>query len=408
MEGQPNSDQFYLSQNWTPVARRNTYAATSPLSPSNIAPAQHFPSPLEQLSSLLPQQSAQFNAQLEHYNKLIESGGRASRGQSSPQPPYFSSGSHHTPSRKSSWNDNSSTRSAPKGHGSKKSPSIGKGERSLMTTEDNIARMAKKSHHDFKGSFPSARNAMNEFSYQSQQSNSVPSTPHQRPRKFSYASREPSPSALPNHSPRSAYSETDSTLPSLRPLPPRLAACKYETAMQHSRRRMAYSIGTERLERVKPDQIKARLTESEERKLATDMRELYDRILPTPRGEANRKKFVEKLEDIMNKEWPGHGIKVHMFGSSGNMLCTDESDGRCKDHCVEQVMLILCLKWIYASRLIPTGRSSTVYASLQSSLLAVRRSLDVTFLIMLIPCRWNGKGHLCQFGQGPNCQDLGS
>jgi DNA polymerase sigma len=90
---------------------------------------------------------------------------------------------------------------------------------------------------------------------------------------------------------------------------------------------MAYSIGSEKLEKVKSSNIKQRLTKDDERKLTGDMRELYDRLLPTSESEAKRKRFVQKLEKLLNDEWPGHDIQVHMFGSSGNLLCTDESDG---------------------------------------------------------------------------------
>jgi DNA polymerase sigma len=65
----------------------------------------------------------------------------------------------------------------------------------------------------------------------------------------------------------------------------------------------------------------------EEEKLSGDMRELYDRLLPTPESEQRRITFVEKLERILRGEWPGHEFKVHVFGSSGNLLCTSESDG---------------------------------------------------------------------------------
>jgi DNA polymerase sigma len=90
---------------------------------------------------------------------------------------------------------------------------------------------------------------------------------------------------------------------------------------------MPYSIGTDRLEKVEADKIKSRLSEDDERKLDTDMRELYDRLLPTPEIEVNRKKLVQKLERLFNDEWPGHDIRVHLFGSSGNLLCSDDSDG---------------------------------------------------------------------------------
>jgi DNA polymerase sigma len=90
---------------------------------------------------------------------------------------------------------------------------------------------------------------------------------------------------------------------------------------------MPYSIGSEKLERLNTVDVKSKLSEDEERKLTTDMRELYDRLLPTTQSENKRRKLVEKLENLFNTEWPGHDIKVHVFGSSGNLLCTDESDG---------------------------------------------------------------------------------
>jgi DNA polymerase sigma len=75
------------------------------------------------------------------------------------------------------------------------------------------------------------------------------------------------------------------------------------------------------------DKVKSSLSKDEERKLSTDMRELYDRLLPSAQVEENRKKLVQKLEQIFNDEWPGHEIRVHLFGSSGNLLCSDDSDG---------------------------------------------------------------------------------
>jgi len=90
---------------------------------------------------------------------------------------------------------------------------------------------------------------------------------------------------------------------------------------------MPYSLGTDRLDNLDLDKIKSKLSEDEERKLTTDMRELYDRLQPTAEVKANREKFVVKLEELFNEEWPGHEIKVNMFGSSGNKLCSDDSDG---------------------------------------------------------------------------------
>ena len=69
------------------------------------------------------------------------------------------------------------------------------------------------------------------------------------------------------------------------------------------------------------------LNPREEGKLSGDMRELYDRILPTRESDEKRARFVQKLDRILNQQWPGNEIKVHVFGSSGNMLCTNDSDG---------------------------------------------------------------------------------
>lgn len=90
---------------------------------------------------------------------------------------------------------------------------------------------------------------------------------------------------------------------------------------------MNYSIGDEKLERVDLDKIKSKLSEDDERKLSTDMRELYNRLQPTDAIGKNRHKLVQKLEKLFNDEWPGHDIRVHLFGSSGNLLCSDDSDG---------------------------------------------------------------------------------
>ena len=182
-----------------------------------------------------------------------------------------------------------------------------------------------KSHHPLPAR-PAAQSAPG-VAATSAQSSSVPSTPHQYAREFAFESREPSPGAQQNHSPRSAYSETNSTLPSLRPLPPRLGGCRFETAPAYSRRRMNYSLGSDRLETVDLDKVKSKLSEDEERALTTDMRELFNRLLPTDDIEKNRQKLVHKLEKLFNDEWPGHDIRVHLFGSSGNLLCSDDSDG---------------------------------------------------------------------------------
>lgn len=95
--------------------------------------------------------------------------------------------------------------------------------------------------------------------------------------------------------------------------------------MAYSRRRIPYSFGSDILEPVQ--KVKKSLDPAEESKLSGDMRELYDRILPSAESEKRRSDFVAKLEKLLNDKWPGSDIKVHVFGSSGNMLYTNDSDG---------------------------------------------------------------------------------
>lgn len=89
---------------------------------------------------------------------------------------------------------------------------------------------------------------------------------------------------------------------------------------------MPYSLGTDRLDHVPLDKVKAELTEEDEKKLTKDIEELYSKLQPSDKTNKRRERFVNKLQLIFNEEWPGHDIKVHIFGSSGNKLCSDDSD----------------------------------------------------------------------------------
>ncbi|MBE3048728.1 hypothetical protein IMZ48_40760, partial [Candidatus Bathyarchaeota archaeon] len=276
-----------------------------------------------------PHQATLFHQQqLLQYNKLVAPG----RGGGQPQPPVQATSSPHTqPASRSrsgskvSNKDHSTGKGNQGGHGNNTPASNSeKGHRAVIADKDAAPKMQPKTP-DVAHPLP-ARPAAPATQNQNH-SNSVPSTPMQHARNFSFESREPSPNAANGHSPRSAYSETTAHIPPLKQLPPKSTACPYETAQMNTRRRVPYNIGNEKLERVDPSTLKRRLTEDEERKLTTDMRELYNRLLPTPEVEVKRKRLCEKLERIFNEEWPGHDIRVHPFGSSGNLLCSDDSDG---------------------------------------------------------------------------------
>ena len=160
-----------------------------------------------------------------------------------------------------------------------------------------------------------------------QHSNSLPSTPYIHPREILGSYRTPSPmnKNAEATSPRTARSESDGTL---RPpgRTPFLAGCKYETGLAHARRRIPYSLGGDKLE-SSPTKVLKYLDRQVDQKLSGDMRELYDRILPSRESEERRARLLSKLEKLLNERWPGNDIKVHVFGSSGNLLCTSDSDG---------------------------------------------------------------------------------
>ncbi|KAH7408654.1 hypothetical protein DE146DRAFT_606798 [Phaeosphaeria sp. MPI-PUGE-AT-0046c] len=167
----------------------------------------------------------------------------------------------------------------------------------------------------------------------SQHSNSVPSTPLQVARRYNTRSRSPSPNGgLGSHSPRSVHSEANSTMPTLRPTRP--VKCKFETTVGAlGRRRMPYQ-SSEILEPAK-EELKKTLDPHEDDKLSGDMRELYDRIQPTQEHTDVRNRFVAKVQRILETEFPGNNFKVSIFGSSGNMLWTAESD---VDICIQTPM----------------------------------------------------------------------
>ena len=90
---------------------------------------------------------------------------------------------------------------------------------------------------------------------------------------------------------------------------------------------MPYTLGGDILPEEK-GALKEQLGQEQEQKLTADMMEIYDRLLPSAESDDRRQHLVRKLEKLFNDEWPGRDIKVHIFGSSGNKLCSSDSDGR--------------------------------------------------------------------------------
>lgn len=160
----------------------------------------------------------------------------------------------------------------------------------------------------------------------SQHSSSVPSTPYQQPRDLRFHSRSPSPGrGLNNNSPRSVVSEAvagqHGTAQRSQPV-----VCKFETGAEIRKRRIPYvDGGNEELGPPKKE-LKKTLEPEEQEKLQGQMDELYQRLLPSDESEARRARLVKKLDRILNAEWPGSNICVNVFGSSGNLLSSSDSD----------------------------------------------------------------------------------
>ncbi|KAL9101655.1 MAG: hypothetical protein Q9163_003111 [Psora crenata] len=135
-------------------------------------------------------------------------------------------------------------------------------------------------------------------------SSSVPATPVQHNRRhYSSEARPPSPDKKTrNGSPKSTHSQMEDGVRT-RAKAPSFTGCRYETGMAFSRRRIPYSIGGDQLERSKTVPKKF-LNPREEGKLSGDMRELYDRILPSKESDQRRADFVQKLERVLNDRWP--------------------------------------------------------------------------------------------------------
>lgn len=162
--------------------------------------------------------------------------------------------------------------------------------------------------------------------FNTQQSSSVPSTPLQQPRDVRFSSRSPSPTkTLGANSPQSVALEAVGALPAPRLVQP--LVCKFEIGAEIKKRRIIYTEGGNEPLPPPKEEPKKTLDPHEDDKLTGDMRELYDRLLPTDESEVRRVNLVQKLEDILNNEWPGNEIKVNVFGSSGNLLSSTDSDG---------------------------------------------------------------------------------
>ncbi|KAI8336553.1 hypothetical protein BC941DRAFT_427426 [Chlamydoabsidia padenii] len=68
------------------------------------------------------------------------------------------------------------------------------------------------------------------------------------------------------------------------------------------------------------------LDSDEEDQLSVSMLALYEDLLPTRESYNRRMGLVQKIEYLLNTEWPDRNIKANLFGSSVNNLGTSQSD----------------------------------------------------------------------------------
>lgn len=99
--------------------------------------------------------------------------------------------------------------------------------------------------------------------------------------------------------------------------------CRFQST-QTSRRRVAYNIGADALPREEPPSFASRERPSE---LVEQAERLYQRLLPSPESDKRRKQLVTKIQHILREEIPNGRVEAFVFGSSGNLLCMNDSDG---------------------------------------------------------------------------------
>ncbi|KAG0085277.1 hypothetical protein BGZ93_000756 [Podila epicladia] len=68
------------------------------------------------------------------------------------------------------------------------------------------------------------------------------------------------------------------------------------------------------------------LPHESEAKLTMEILDLFEDLLPTEESHDRRTKLIQKIEHILQTEWPGQDIQAHPFGSTVNDLGTSSSD----------------------------------------------------------------------------------
>lgn len=175
---------------------------------------------------------------------------------------------------------------------------------------------------------------------------------------------------------------------------------------------MPYTIGADLLPEEK-DGLKGKLEPEDEQRLTTDIMEVYDRLLPSAESDDRRRQLVNKLEKLFNDQWPGSNIKVNVFGSSGNKLCSSDSDGMPPpEHKKKKEKSTNCLP---VDICITTTNRELEHVCLLAEVLA-RRTYPPTISSPAVSCfladnlldRWHGTRRVYIPCQGAHREDLGS
>lgn len=189
---------------------------------------------------------------------------------------------------------------------------------SLSSIPDPI--MPQLNKRNFRHS-QTSQNAHGNSSTIPHQTCSVPTTPMRSSRDRKRRIQSPSPGQK-QQSPQSVVSDG----PDSRSLLSRSRnSCPFESTACLGRRRIPYNIGDDPLPRLQD--VKESLSPAEERGLASAADLMYKKLLPSPESEDRRRQFSSKLRRLLDAKWPGYRFDVHVFGSSGNLLCTSDSDG---------------------------------------------------------------------------------
>ena len=136
------------------------------------------------------------------------------------------------------------------------------------------------------------------------------------------------------------------------------------------------------------------------------MRELYDRLQPSQENTRKRDRFVQKVQRILETEFPGNLSKVHVFGSSGNMLYTTDSDGKVTLIPAAHSRMLMLLT---VDICIQTPMTSLEEMHPLAEALHKRTSCTPKLVQGADTAhRWNGTCSLYTAGQGSDSKSLGS